>query len=287
MSRLLSLAIAVVVVTALAAQQTTFRSGARTVAVYATVIDSSGRLVVDLSRLDFQIRDNGRPVEITLFSNELQPITVALMLDMSSSMEPRYMRVRESTMSLAQTLMPWDRMTIGTFGQEVAVSPLLTGDKAELTRVISEELWPGGGTPLWQAIDTGMTALTGESGRRVVLVLTDGEDTGGLPNWNGNRESVERRAQDSEFMIYAIGMEGTGLKGGIDDLADETGGGHFELKRDADLPSTFARVSDELRHQYVLGFTPASLDGKKHSLDVRVTRRDLNVRARKSYQAHP
>ena len=73
--------------------------------------------------------------------------------------------------------------------------------------------------------------------------------------------AVERRAVREGFMLYAIGMDGTGLDGEIMTMAEETGGGHFALPEGADLTSTFARVADELRRQYVIGFSPAVLDG--------------------------
>ena len=89
-------------------------------------------------------------------------------------------------------------------------------------------------------------------------------------------------------------MEGTnqdgttvGLDGDIVGLVEQSGGGHFQLKADADLPATFARVIEELRHQYLLGFAPAALDGKVHRLDVRTTTPGLRVRTRKSYRAVP
>ncbi len=68
-------------------------------------------------------------------------------------------------------------------------------------------------------------------------------------------------------------------------MVEETGGGHFEIKSDDDLGNTFARVAEELRHQYLLGFSPASLDGKTHRLEVQVTQPGCKVRARKSYVA--
>ena len=68
-------------------------------------------------------------------------------------------------------------------------------------------------------------------------------------------------------------------------LADETGGGHFEVKKGATLASTFARVADELRHQYALGFTPVALDGQTHTIEVRLAKTGLTARARKSYLA--
>ena len=69
------------------------------------------------------------------------------------------------------------------------------------------------------------------------------------------------------------------------ELADDGGGGYFELHGTDDLTSTFARVADELHHQYLLAFTPADLDGKKHDLTVRVRQSNMTVRARKNYVA--
>ena len=75
------------------------------------------------------------------------------------------------------------------------------------------------------------------------------------------------------------------MMGGLDRLPEETGGGHFELKRNADLATTFAQVADELHHQYAIGFSQSALDGLTHRLEVRLTNRALVARARKSYVA--
>lgn len=270
-----------------ARQQEPIRTGVQTVAVYATVSDREGRLVPDLTQADFQVFDNGRPVRIDAFSAGNQPITVAVMLDMSNSMQGRFLRVRESTRRFIDALSPQDRARIGSFGYEVAISPILTGDKRILSRVIDEELWPGGGTPLWNAVDAAMTSLSGEPGRRVVLVLTDGGDTGSLPGLHADQGQVERRARDEGSIVYALGLQGNLLEGGIIKLAALSGGGHFDLNNDEDLTSTFARVTAELRHQYALGFTPTTFDRKTHKLDVRLTRPGLTARARTSYLAVP
>lgn len=300
-------------------QAPTFRTGVRTVAIYATVSDTAGRLVPDLDRGAFRILDNGRPADITVFSNEVQPITVAIMLDMSNSMVTRVLRVRDSTSRFVDAMTAGDRARVGTFGAEVAVSPVLTGDKDLLKRVLREELWPGGPTPLWRALLAGMTSLEAEAGRRVVLVLTDGNDADISPS-PPTAKDVKRRAVSGEFMVYAIGMERPtggagrpattsgvqtgmfpksgasgatslgwmftgGLSAEIVDVVEETGGGHFELQSEADLGDTFVRVAEELRHQYLLGFSPTSLDGRTHKLEVQVTRAGCKARARKSYVA--
>jgi Ca-activated chloride channel family protein len=281
-------------------QVPTFRSGVRTVAVYATVQDREGRLVPDLTQADFQILDNGTPVPITTFSNEVLPFTAVLLLDMSNSILPAYFVVRESALGFVLSLSPQDRLRIGTFGREVALSPLLTNDQEELARIVEEELWPLGPTPLWRAATAGMDSLANEPGRRVILILSDGLDSGGITNCAPlirdlrgaigacpNRSDVMKQAQTGEFMFYAIGIPRTSVDGGLVSIVEETGGGHFSLTRDTDLNATFRRVAEELRHQYVLGFTPAVLDGKTHKLEVRPTRQGLTARTRKSYVARP
>jgi VWFA-related protein len=294
-------------------QQPAFRSGVGAVAVHATVTDGQGRLVPGLEREQFRLLDNGRPVDITVFSNQAQPITVALMLDMSGSMSVRLARVRDATDRFIMALAPGDRVRLGTFGWEIGLSPLLTDDKPTLRRVLREELWPGGPTPLWRAMLAAMTSLEGETGRRVVLVLTDGDDNDGYRASRPTPADVRRRAIGEGFMMYAIGMDrsqrtatlarydsvggetarevrpvGLALGGLSDEMVRvvvETGGGHFELGPDADLGETFARVAAELRHQYLLGFAPAALDGGVHRLEVQVKAPGCRARARKSYVA--
>ena len=265
--------------------RTVFRSGVQTVVLHATVRSDEGRLVPALTRDDFDVRDDGRLVEITVFSADPQPLTVALLLDMSGSMVSHFLRVREAAQHFVDALHDGDRVRIGTFGTEIALSPWLTGDKQILHRVLREELWPSGGTPLWGAVHAAMRSLDGETGRRVVLALTDGISGPGLPGHPGSARDARNTAEDDGFMIYAIGIEGSPLDASITTLADRTGGGHFRLAAGADVAGTFLTVVDELRHQYVIGFTPVKADGRRHDIDVRVKQPGMTVRARKNYRA--
>jgi len=307
-----------VVMLASGQQQSVFRSATRTVPVYATVVDQNGRLVSNLSKSDFEITDDGKPVAITTFSNDNLPITVVLMLDMSESMMNERERVRQAAQRFVAVLQPGDRVRLGTFGDEIGISPWLTGDKTLLGRILQEEVWAGGQTPLWSAVRAAMTSIADEPGRRVVLVLTDGANSCGLkiigqldaiamPSVRpgstavyrepspaaedpGNEacarfEDVQKMAVNDEFMFYVIGVEGPGLAGLAPGLADETGGGHFEMKRNADLGATITRVADELHHQYAIGFPALNLDGRLHTIGIRVNRDGLSARARKSYLA--
>jgi Ca-activated chloride channel homolog len=274
-----------------AQQPPVFKSSVQTVVVYATVQDQDGRLVTNLTRDHFTVLDDGKPAAIATFSSADQPMTVALLLDMSGSMENNFLRVRESTLQFINALMPGDRVRIGSFGSEIFLSPILTGDKAVLARIAREELWPGGGTPLWQAMCAAMDSLQKEEGRRVILALTDGEAGDPIPGWKGDLGDVRRRSMREGFMLYAIGMEGEVQsardKKRMDELTGETGGGNFIVGVNEDLRETFTRVANELRHQYAIGITPLIVDGKEHKLDVRVDRPGLKARARKSYVAVP
>jgi Ca-activated chloride channel family protein len=263
------------------------------VPVYATVRDVAGRLVGNLTKADFQILDNGKPVVITNFSNEIVPITVALLLDMSASMTKEYPRVRDAATHLVDGLFPTDRVRIGSIGTEVFLSPLLTSDKPTLKRILREELWLGGHTPLWRASKQAMASLQAESGRRVILLLTDGGDDCEPTRWSpevsrvpcSSEAEIRQLRIEGDFLFYAIGMEGTGLDKGMIRIANESGGGHFKLERNANLSATFEAVADELHHQYLLGFTPAVLDGTVHQLEVRMTNAELTARARQFYAA--
>lgn len=270
-------------------QVPTFRSATRTVPVYATVTDASGRLVPDLEQGDFEIWDDGTKVDISLFENAIQPITVVVMLDTSGSMTMNLDLLKQAATQFVIRLLPDDRARVGSFSDKIRVSPAdFTGDRDELIRVIREDIQFGNPTRLWDATDAGMEALKELQGRRVVLVFTDGADTSS----DLGQKDVLTRAREEEFLIYAIGLRsrirGQGVTrpdAGLRKVAEETGGGYFELTRTDELNATFTRVAAELHSQYVLGFTPSAIDGKIHKLEVRITRPGLVARARKSYVA--
>ena len=288
-------------------QQPTFRTGAKTVAVYATVTEKDGRLITTLTRDAFEIRDNGKPQPLTVFSTDVQPVSVVMMLDRSGSMRGNVRLVEQAAEAFVNNLGPGDAARIGTFADRIIIQPEgFTSDKGGLLRILRSDLPVTGPTPLWNAISEAIAALKEREGRKVVLVFSDGGDA--PATFTVNNSSIMdamRDAQQDDVMVYAIGLQTTVLLGrnsrggmgsmgsmtsvrpdpGLARIADETGGGYFELNRAEDLSSTFAAVAEELHHQYALGFEPPRLDDRMHKLDVRVNRRGLNVRARKEYFA--
>jgi Ca-activated chloride channel family protein len=276
-----------------AAQTPTFRTGVRIVPVYVTVQDDDGRLVPDLTQDAFRVLEDGRPVDIVAFSRDPQPLSVAIMIDASQSVanlgiNTRNLRLRDAILAFAAALAPGDRASVGTFGMEIAVGANLTSDPRELARVLDEEVWMGGGTPLWQAIVAAIASLANEPGRRVVLVITDGVDTGGLPGFRGGQAAVEMDASRDDCMIYAIKQHTRyrpELSADIQRVAENSGGGYLLLPPTGDPTAAMARVAEELRHQYLLGFVPRANDGRTHRVDVQMTRAGLTARARHTYIA--
>jgi Ca-activated chloride channel family protein len=273
------------------AQQPTFRTDTRTVALYATVTDAQKRLVPDLEQGDFEILDNDKPQSVDVFVNEIQPITVVVMLDTSASMTGNLKLLVQAAEQFLIRMLPKDKGMVGAFNDKIEFFPAsFTHDRDKLIDAL-DDLDFGNPTRLYDAIAASMDRLFKIDGRRVVLVFTDGDDTGSREDLS----SVLDRARESEVMVYAIGLRSDYFNGsrqvrtrpdsGLKRLAEETGGGYFELDKTADLAPTFTRVAQELHSQYVLGFTPTLLDGKVHRLMVRTKKLGMIVRARRSYLA--
>jgi Ca-activated chloride channel family protein len=274
----------------LEAQQPTFRSGSRVVPSFVTVVDAQNRLVTDLTRDDFEVLDNGRPQEITIFDNEVRPFSVVVMLDTSVSMTHRLDDLYAGAEQFLLRLLPHDKGAVGAFNDKVEFASGFTSDRNSLVSAL-KRLDFGNQTRLYDGVHASLDELENVEGRKVILLFTDGADF-------GSRLSSGRaleRARNAEVMIYGIGLETEFFNGQmvvrskpdsiLNRFANETGGGYFDLKKDADLNTSFTRIAQELRSQYLLGFSPAALDGKVHKLEVRVKRPGLKARSRRSYVA--
>ena len=283
-------AVAVAGSVVVASQAPTFRTGTQVVSLFVTVADAQRRLVPDLAIEDFEVLDNDKPQPIVIFQNEPQPITVVVMLDTSGSMTANIALLKAAAEQFLLRLLPEDKGRVGAFNDKIEFGSLFTNDRDDLIGALGD-LDYGNGTRLWDAVAASMDELREVDGRRVVLVFTDGDDTASRTR----QGTVIDRARAEDVMIYAIGLESEFFDGqrivrsrpdsGLRRVADETGGGYFELKKTADLAPTFTQVAQELHSQYVLGFTPTALDGKVHRLAVRVRKPGMSARARRSYLA--
>jgi Ca-activated chloride channel family protein len=299
--------------------QPTFRGSADVVRVFVTVTDRDGRLVTNLTKDDFEIRDDGKPQQITAFDNTPLPIRLVAMLDVSGSMSGNLQLLRASSEQLFVRLKGGDGARVGSFGHEVTISEAFTNDPDKLHRALPDSIAPDAPTPLWRAVDDAMAVLRppkddekkeDADARPVVLVLSDGKDSGPIgfqvnKRYVGQMDVIER-ARNESVMVYGIGMRsrqsrpqmpGLGPQGlmnsltadmpdpGLAKVAEETGGGYLEVRLGQDLGAAFAHVADELHSQYLIGYPPPKRDGKVHKIEVKVTQRGLEPRARRTYVA--
>jgi len=300
----------------------TIRVSVNLVTVACSVSDRNGAPVKSLKREDFALLDDGKPREIQYFWQESDlPLTVGLVADVSGSEIGVIRKHREMiTQFLAQVIGPQDRAFIVTVGQEVKLLRDLTGSIDDLRSGVEaiqgggrqgeqlgepcrgpdaprrrRHIMPGcGGTALWNGVYAAarlkMKPLTG---RKALIVLTDGMDTG---SFHTLVDAIEA-AQSADTLVYTIrevspvlkynpGLGQIGLALGnshLRRLSEETGGQAFGSPKD---PSgIFSQIENELRNLYVLGFTPgeAAQDGKFHKLQVKASQADLRVRTRKGY----
>ncbi|HXT71305.1 MAG TPA: VWA domain-containing protein [Vicinamibacterales bacterium] len=306
-------AIAFVAVQNPAPQGQSFRSTSDVVPLFVTAIGKDGRLVTDLKREDFQIFDNGKPQPLTMFDTAPQPVRLIALVDISGSMIGRLTLLRAAAEELIRHLQPGDAIRAGTFGDDIRISPSFTRDPAALASWLPTDIKPNTQTPLWAAVDHAMGEFKDVSeGRRVVMVLSDGKDTGPLRSGQKilfgakfqTQIEIRERAQRDDVMIYGVGvyaslaaamqsgattiggvMSSTMPDPGLGTLAIDTGGGYIELRGRDDLVATFARIVDELHQQYLLGFVPPAQDGKTHKIEVKIARPDVRPRVRKNYVA--
>jgi VWFA-related protein len=224
--------------------------------------------------------------------------------------------VRSAAEQFVSQLRPGDKARIGSFANRIQVDPReFTSSQRDLIEILRTDLQEPGPTPLWNAVNVGITALQHQEGRRVVLVFTDGIDKP-MNSRSISLNEVMKNAEEHDVMVFAIGLAtrsyfanrggrgrgpaggGIGQPGGIGAppefekpdpglprIALATGGGYFELTSAANLSATFNRVADELHRQYSLGFTPPSFDGKTHKLEVKLRKPGLKARARRTYVA--
>jgi Ca-activated chloride channel family protein len=271
--------------------QSKFKVSTNQVALYVTVTDTTKRLVPDLVEDDFEVYDNGKLQTVTAFDNKPLPITVVVMLDTSGSMTLALDLVKSAAEQFLIRMMPEDQGMVGSFNDKIQFLPEgFTNNRDELIRSL-KDLDFGYPTRLYDAVNQSMAQLKGIPGRRVVLVFTDGDDNAS----KFGSGDVTDRGRSEDVMVYSIGLENRYFNGqswtisspdrGLKRLSEETGGGFFLLKKTDELSTTFTRIAQELHSQYVLGFSPQTLDGKVHKLEIRLKKPGMTARARKSYVA--
>jgi VWFA-related protein len=328
---------------------TTIPVNVKVVNLPVTVRDKKGKIVVNLTKDDFELEEDGKPQTIRYFSQETNlPLTVGLLVDTSMSERDNIDRERTASRSFLDQMInrPVDRAFVIHFDREVELLQDLTSDHAKLEKAVSlidtqpqvesvqsgdqdqssRRAHRGGGTALYDAIFLACDEIAKkQTGRKAIVVLTDGEDRGSRETLSEAIESAQK-AETVVYTIYIGGHEdhdygnnpGMGRHGGgmgypgrypgypgggpypgnyprqqdarpdgkkiLQRIAQETGGRYFEAKKKDAVDDIYAQIAEELRTQFMLGYTPPKdQTAGYHSIHLTAKKKDLAVQTRAGY----
>jgi Ca-activated chloride channel family protein len=244
----------------LPAQEMTLHVDVKLVNVFVNVTDKNGAIVGGLTKDDFQIAEDGRPQKISLFEKQSElPLNLTLAIDTSGSVHKDMAQETDAARRFVHALMrPQDKMSLLEFATDVHERTPFTNKVNQIDRGLGQ-LHGGEATALYDAISLGSQKLGPQQGRKVLVLVSDGGDTAKSTTYAGALEEALR----NEVMIYSLidvpieASAGRDLGGehALITLAEETGGKHFYVTSGG-LDQAFARVSDDLRTQYLLGYYP-------------------------------
>jgi len=269
-----------------------------------TVSDKNNRFVIDLKESDFQITEDKTAQAIISFNpqNNL-PLDVAMLMDTSNSVKPKLKFERDAAYSFLETVLQSrrDRALFATFDSQVELHQDLTNRLDLLTKAI-DKIKAQGGTRMYDAIysvcEEKMMSPTSIGRRRVMVVITDGEDT---ESERYLQDAIEI-AQRSETTIYVISTKAGGFFGvqagtvdrkedkDLKRLAEETGGRAFFTAEVIELEKSLTQITRELRNQYMIVYEPTNnnYDGKERRIEVKLpNHKGLKVRTKSGYKAVP
>jgi VWFA-related protein len=267
----------------------------------ATVKTKDGRIMDGLKKEDFEVREDGAVKKIELFSRDELPLRVALVLDLSDSIEPFLGPLRDAATTTLSALKPGDEVALFTFSTEAELSVPLTHDISKIAQQIGT-FHAGGATNINDGIFVASEYLlkNAPKGRRVIILISDdvGTDAGG----QGTRDIVtETIAADAAVYnlkipgynppstIFAASMI-PGLVN-IRKVAEQTGGEIFDVHEVGSLDAVFQALIHRIKTRYTLGYytTANGAEGKPHKLEVRLAPsfgkkgRDYTILAKNSY----
>jgi VWFA-related protein len=302
---------AMLLVLGLIAQDDVIKVDVNLVNVLCTVRAKNNALIGNLEKSDFHLLEDAKEQEIKYFTRETDlPLTIGLLVDVSGSQERLIDTERRAASAFFRAVLrPKDLAFLISFGkdsellQDSTSSPKLLEDGLKQLRLNAPVggLHPGpvptqqqAGTVLWDAVYLAANErLKSEAGRKVIVVITDGVDTGSRKT----REQAIHEAQLADTVVYSIyyvdpgayggfGFGGSG-EGELKKMSDETGGRVLKVDRKNTLDDIFREIQDEMRSQYAIGYTPTNpkKDGSYRKLDFKMSNKDYKVQARKGYYA--
>lgn len=263
--------------------------------VLFTVFDRNGKFIKNLNQEQFRVFEDNKPQTITNFSSETGlPLTIALLIDASGSVRDRLRFEQEAAIQFFHTTLRRgaDRGLLIRFDSGVDLLQDYTDDPAALAAAV-QEIRAGGGTALYDAVYLAVTKkLTGQPGRRVIILISDGDDNSSRISMTETLEAAQR----NDVSIYTISTNATSPSKSREQetgdkvlrkFAEETGGKAFFPLRLQELSGDFLHISEELRSQYTIAYRSSNLqkDGAFRRIRIEVANKNYQVRARSGYYA--
>jgi len=274
----------------------------RLVNLYVTVRDRKGASVLNLTRDDFTVREDGAPQTLTHFTSAKVPITIDLLVDASNSMNlgGKIELARKAAVEFTQSVDPEDRLMVLSFNDDLRGLTAPSADRKAVRGAI-ESIEARGGTALYDALYSAADKLADAEGRRVIVLLSDGRDQAFTDNEPGSLHLFEEaleKARRSEVAIYAIGLgrhldteldlrHERSLKDILDQLARTSGGRSYYPERGGQLSGIYRQIAVDLKAQYTLAYvsTNTARDGTWRAITITTKKPELEVEARSGYYA--
>jgi Ca-activated chloride channel family protein len=272
---------------------TTLKVDVKLVNVFTTVTDEHGAPVAGLKKEDFSLLEDGKPQNISVFAKE-SALPLSIVLDIDTSLSTRKdlpMEIASARRFARAILRPVDALSLYSFSEIVNEIVPFTADLKVIDRGV-DRIHLGAATALYDALYLGAQALEPRTGRKVLVVITDGGDTVSRVDY---KEAV-RAAQEAEAIVYSIIVvpieasagRDTGGEHALIQISEDTGGKYFYATSVPQLDDAFEKISDELRTQYLLAYYPSQRfsDSSFRRIEVKVdaaSNPTLTVRHRAGY----
>ena len=274
------------------------------VPIPVSVIDSKGRAVSDLKLEDFQLLIDGKPVQISEVIRSESPIRLAMLFDNSSSVTTAREFEKDAAVKFFKRVVRPDKDQAALFSvaDRTQLEQPLTRDTSLLVRAIENFAQPEGATALLDGIITVSEYLRDVEGRRVVVIVSDGEDT--ISDLDTTLEKVVKSLQLANCQVYVVktkdfeNFKRTGIRTGnanirvldaerrMQEIAQQTGGWVYSPLDENELSVAFTNITAELADQYILSYYPESESdkgGQFRNITIMVKRPNVSVRTRKGY----
>jgi Ca-activated chloride channel homolog len=270
-----------------------FTADSRLVVVHASVLDQKGKLVTNLQQPAFKVLENGVEQPIKIFRREDIPVSLGIIIDNSGSMRDKKTRVAAAALNLVKASNPQDEVFIVNFNDDAYLDQPFTSNIKKMEEAL-DRMETKGGTAMRDAISMSMDYVKekAKKDKKVLVVVTDGNDN----TSNINLEELMRKAQQSDVLIYSIGIlseeeprESKKAKRALHDLALASGAMDYYPKDLEEVDKEVPEIAHEIRNQYTLAYSPlnTALDGTFRKIIVTVNAPvRTNVRSRNGYYAN-